>query len=265
MAGLVIWIGSFFGPAGMIIALIISFAMNIGAWFFSDKIVLGQYQAQPVDEKSHPRLHNLISRLAKNADLPVPDIYIIPSASPNAFATGRDPQHAAVAVTKGALDILTEEELAGVMAHELAHVKDRDTLIMVVAASIAGSIMFISRMGMWFGGGRGRDNPLGIIGLLVMVILAPMVAMLVQMAISRTREYMADKKGAQFAQNPHGLANALEKLAQVSSIRPQRDLAEPATAHMWIASPLSGNILAGLFSTHPPIQERIKRLREMEV
>ncbi len=262
LAALLMAIGYFLGgETGILIALILAILINFGTWFFSDKIVLKMYRAQEVDESSAPNLYRMVRDLAQNANIPMPKVHIIPSDSPNAFATGRDPAHASVAITKGALDLLTFEELSGVMAHELAHIKNRDSLVMVIAATICAAIMFISRFALWFG--RGRDNPLGLIGILLMVILAPLVALLIQMAISRTREYGADKGGAAFSGRPEALASALEKISGVSRIRPQTDLADTSTAHLWIASPLSAKGIAGLFSTHPPVQERVKRLRKM--
>jgi len=265
LAGLLMVVGYFLGgQTGVLIALAFSVLFNFGTWFFSDKIVLAMYHAKEVDQSSAPNLHRIISELVDEAHLPMPKMYIIPSQSPNAFATGRDPAHSSVAVTEGALNLLSYEELKGVMGHEMTHVKNRDTLIMVIAASVTSAIMMVSRFALWFGGGRSsRNNPLGLIGLLLVVILAPITAMLIQMAISRTREYGADRGGAEFSHNPLALASALEKISGMSLMRPQSDLAEPTTAHLWIASPLSGAGIANLFSTHPPVQERIKRLREM--
>jgi heat shock protein HtpX len=264
LAGLLMIIGYFLGgQTGVVIALIFAIIFNFGSWFFSDKIVLSMYGAREVSEADAPRLYGMVKNLAQEANMPMPKVNIIPSPSPNAFATGRDPAHAAVAVTQGALDLLTYEELSGVMAHELTHVKNRDSLVMVIAATITAAIMFVSRFALWFGGGSRRDNPLGLIGLLLMVILAPLAAMLIQMAISRTREYGADRGGAVFSHHPEALASALQKISGVSQVRPQVDLAEPSTAHLWIASPLSGGGFMTLFSTHPPVQDRIRRLMKM--
>lgn len=262
MAGLLMLIGYFLaGEVGLIVAFVFAVLLNFGTWFYSDKIVLKMYGAQAVDEASAPNLYRIVRELAENADIPMPKVHIIPSDSPNAFATGRDPAHASVAVTKGALDLLTYEELSGVMGHELAHVKNRDSLVMVIAATISAAIMMISRFAFFFG--RGRDNPLGLIGLLLMIVLAPLVAMMIQMAISRTREYGADRGGAAFSGRPEALASALEKISGASRMRPQADLAEPTTAHLWIASPLSAKGVGSMFSTHPPVEERVRRLRKM--
>lgn len=262
MAALLMLIGFFVaGEAGMLIALVFAILLNFGTWYFSDKIILSMYGAKEVSESDAPELFHMVRDLARNADIPMPKVHVIPSDSPNAFATGRDPAHASVAVTKGALNLLTYEELSGVMGHELAHVKNRDSLIMVIAATISAAIMLISRFALIFG--RGRDNPLGLVGLLLMLILAPLVAFLIQMAISRTREYGADKAGAMFSGRPEALASALEKISGATRMRPQADLAEPTTAHLWIASPLSAKGLGSMFSTHPPVEERIRRLRKM--
>lgn len=251
------------GETGMIVALGFAILINFGSWFFSDKIVLRMYKAKEVTEAEAPNLYGMVRILTEEANMPMPKVCIIPSQSPNAFATGRDPAHAAVAVTQGALDLLNYDELMGVMAHELAHVKNRDSLVMVIAATICAAIMMISRFALWFGGGRGRGGALGLIGLLLMVILAPIVALLIRSAISRTREYGADRGGASFSHKPAALASALQKISGMSKIRPQTDLADTSTAHLWISSPLSGGGLASLFSTHPPVEERVKRLMQM--
>lgn len=254
------------GQQGALIALIFAAVMNFFSYWFSDKIVLAMYGAQQVTEAEAPRLYSLVRRLTTHANLPLPKIYIIPSATPNAFATGRNPQHAAVAVTEGLLNLLSEDELAGVLGHELAHVKHRDILIGSVAATIAGAITYLAHMAQWamiFGGGRrddeGRGNP---IAALAMIILAPLAAMLVQMAISRSREYAADAGGAEIAGNPLWLANALRKL-EVGVQRRPMEQANPATAHMFIVNPLRGGGFLTLFSTHPPVEERIRRLENM--
>jgi heat shock protein HtpX len=259
LSGLLLWIGDLMGgQSGLIMALGLAVAMNIGSYWFSDKIVLTMYRAQPVGPE-HP-LFQLTQRLAQRAGLPMPKVYIIPDASPNAFATGRNPDHAAVAATEGILRLLSEDELAGVIAHELAHVKHRDILISSVAATIAAAIMFAARFAMFFGGGRSDDREGGSnpVALLAMMILGPVAAMLIQSAISRSREFAADAGGAAIAGSPHGLANALRKL-EMGSKRLPLD-ANPATAHMFIIKPFSVSGLASLFSTHPPTEQRIAAL-----
>ncbi len=254
------------GRSGMIIAFGMAVVMNFGTYWFSDKIVLRMYGAQPVSEAEAPELYSIVRTLVQKAGLPMPKVYIIPEETPNAFATGRNPEHAVVAVTHGIMRILSREELAGVVAHELAHIKHRDMLTGTIVATIAGAISMLAQMAQWamIFGGRRDDNEEGtspVVGI-VMMIVAPIAAMLVQMAISRTREYEADKGGAQIAGNPGGLANALLKLERGSQIVPMTD-AKPATAHMFIVNPLTGGGLMNLFSTHPPIAERVKRLNEM--
>ena len=259
------WIGLMLGgQQGMIIALVVAAAMNVGSYWFSDKIVLKMYGAQPV---TNGPLYDMTSNLAQRAGLPMPRVYIINSPQPNAFATGRNPQNAAVAVNTGLMDILTERELAGVVAHELAHIKNHDTLIMTITATIAGAISMLANFAMFFGSSSSNNEenqaPNPIVGLLVMV-LAPMAAMLVQMAISRTREYSADKTGAEICGDPEALANALLKLEQSAS-RIDNHVAEanPATAHMFIINPLHTNRMDNLFSTHPNTQNRIAALNKM--
>jgi heat shock protein HtpX len=259
LSGLLLVIGDVLGGrSGLVIALVMAALMNLGSYWFSDKIVLTMYRAQPVGP-THP-LYQLTQRLAQKAGLPMPKVYVIPDASPNAFATGRNPEHAAVAATEGIMRLLSEDELAGVMAHELAHVKHRDILISSVAATIAAAIMFAARFAMFFGGGRSDDrdggsNPLA---LLAMMILGPVAAMLIQAAISRSREFAADAGGAAIAGSPYGLANALRKL-EVGSKRIPID-ASPATAHMFIVKPFSAGGLLSMFSTHPPTEQRIAAL-----
>jgi heat shock protein HtpX len=263
--------GAIGGQQGMTVAFILAFVMNVGSYWFSDKIVLSMYGAQPVDEAQAPGLYRIVRELAAEAKIPVPPIYLIPDDSPNAFATGRNPQHAAVAVTEGILRILSEEELRGVLAHELSHVKNRDTLIMTIAATLAGAITYLAQMAQWaaiFGGGRRSDDEGGgggggLIGMLLMAILAPFAAMLVQMAISRSREYEADASGAHLCLSASGLEHALAKLDVASRQEPLN--ATPATAHLFIVNPLTGGGFATLFSTHPPIEERIARLRAMKL
>ena len=259
MSGLLLWIGDLLGgQSGLIMALGLAVAMNIGSYWFSDKIVLTMYRAQPVGPE-HP-LFQMTQRLAQRAGLPMPKVYIIPDASPNAFATGRNPDHAAVAATEGILRLLSEDELAGVIAHELAHVKHRDILISSIAATIAAAIMFAARFAMFFGGSRSDDREGGSnpIALLAMMILGPVAAMLIQAAISRSREFAADAGGAAIAGSPHGLVNALRKL-EMGSKRIPLD-ANPATAHMFIIKPFSAGGLLSLFSTHPPTEQRIAAL-----
>jgi heat shock protein HtpX len=238
--------------------------MNLVSYWFSDKIVLSMYRAQEVTPSQAPRLHAITDRLVAHAGMPKPRLYVIQDPSPNAFATGRGPSHAAVAATTGLLELMTDEETEGVIAHELAHIKNRDILIASVAATIAGAITWLASMAKWgaiFGGFGGRDDREGsggALGLLFMAILAPIAAMIIQMAISRSREYGADATGAAMAGNPYGLAKALEKLGHVSKRIPME--ASPATSHMFIVNPLSGRSLMSLFSTHPPLEERIRRL-----
>lgn len=251
------------GRSGMTIALIFALIMNVGSYWFSDKIVLKMYKAREVTQAAAPELFSTVRRLAQKGGLPMPRVYIINENQPNAFATGRNPEHAAVAVTTGIMEILSREELEGVIGHELAHVKNRDILIGTVAATIAGAISYLAHMAQWamIFGGRDDDeggNPLVSI---VMMIVAPIAAMLVQMAISRSREYAADSTGAEIAGNPHYLSAALKKLHMASQQIPMN--AQPATAHMFIVNPLAGKRMARLFSTHPPMEERIARLEGM--
>lgn len=269
---LIVWIGrALGGPHGMVIAFVLAAVMNLGSYWFSDKIVLGMYRAKPLDESDAPELYQIVRELSMNAGLPMPRLFVIPSETPNAFATGRNPEKAVVAVTEGLLRILNREEVRGVLAHELAHVKNRDILVGSIAATLAGVVMMLADMVRWaaiFGGFRGGDDEEGggggLIAGLVISIVAPIAAMLIQMAISRSREYLADETGARFAGNPQGLAAALEKLAAASHRLPMTE-AKPATAHLFIVNPLSGRAFANLFSTHPPIEERIRRLRSMAV
>ncbi|MBT0652133.1 zinc metalloprotease HtpX [Geomobilimonas luticola] len=257
--------GAIGGRGGMTFALIMAGVMNFVSYWFSDKIVLAMYGAKEVTESEQPEFYGLVRQLATRAAIPMPRVYIIPSETPNAFATGRNPEHAAVAATAGIMRILTREELMGVMAHELSHVKNRDILISSVAATIAGAITYLAQMAQWaaiFGGSRDRDEEGGGFGLIVMAIVAPIAAMLIQMAISRSREYGADRGGAQVAGNPLYLANALRKLEMANRQIPMGG-ASPATAHMFIVNPLTGGGLMSLFSTHPPMEERVRRLEEM--
>ncbi len=257
------------GDAGMVVALIIAFLMNFGAYWFSDKIVLAMYGAQAVSASEAPELSQIVRTLSQRAGLPMPRLYIVPSETPNAFATGRNPEHAAVAATQGLLKILDREEAEGVLAHELAHVKNRDTLTMAVAATLAGAIMMLANMARWaaFLGTSSREDEEGsgggILGMIVMAVLAPFAAMLIQMAISRSREFAADAAGAAITRKPGALAAALEKLEKAAQVLPLP--ANPATSHLFIVNPLRGGSLWTLFATHPPIEERVRRLRAMRV
>jgi len=267
MTALIVFVGGLFGgKQGMILAFVLAMGMNFFSYWYSDKIVLRMYRAQEVGPNDFPGLYSAVSQLAHNAGLPVPRIYIIPEEAPNAFATGRDPEHAVIAVTEGLLKTMNDEEATGVLAHEMSHIKNRDILIGSIAATMAGAIMILASMARWsafFGGGsrdeEGGGGGLGAVGLILMSILAPIAAMLIQMAISRSREYLADATGARLAGNPEGLANALEKLGAASRRLPMQ--ANPSTAHMFIVNPLSGGSLMHLFSTHPPLEDRIARLR----
>jgi heat shock protein HtpX len=252
------------GRQGMIIALVIAAGMNFFSYWYSDKIVLKMVQAREATPQQAPELYEMVQTLARQAGLPMPKVYIIPKDAPNAFATGRNPDNAVVAVTRGLLTLMNRQEIMGVLAHELAHVKNRDILIGTIAATMAGAIMLLASMARWsaiFGGGH-RDNNsgggMGVIGMIAMSIIAPMAAMVIQMAVSRSREYLADATGARIAGSPEGLARALEKLGAYSRRIPMD--ASPATAHMFIVNPLSGKSLQRLFSTHPPVEERISRL-----
>ncbi|MBI4465948.1 MAG: zinc metalloprotease HtpX [Acidobacteria bacterium] len=252
------------GQQGMTIALVMAALMNLGAYFWSDKIALAMSGARPVTPDQAPRLYAIVERLCAKTGLPMPRLYVIPQAQPNAFATGRSPSKAAVAATAGLLEAMDDEELEGVLAHELAHVRNRDTLIMSVAATLAGAITYLAHLGQFallFGGygGRDRNGNGNALGALLMIILAPLAALLVQLAISRQREYAADAAAAQFVGHPYGLARALEKLGTLSKRVPMRGV-EPSTAHLYIVNPFSGGALASLFSTHPPLEERIQRL-----
>ncbi len=267
LTGLLMLIGGLIGGrGGVFIAFLFAIILNFGSYWFSDKIVLRMYKAQEVSESSAPDLYNIVRNLALKAGLPMPRIFIIPQETPNAFATGRNEEHAVVAVTEGIMRILNKEELEGVISHELSHIKNRDMLIGSIAATLAGAIVMIAHMAQWaaiFGGGRSDDEDSGgIIGLIAMAILAPLAATIIQMAISRSREYLADAGGAKITKNPYGLASALEKLTKASQIVPMN--ANPSTAHLFIVNPLTGRSLMNLFSTHPPLEERIARLRSMK-
>jgi len=250
------------GQGGMVIALMIALGMNAFAYWNSDKVVLRMYNARQVDGRTAPELYGMVEQLAHRAGLPMPKVYIIESDQPNAFATGRNPENAAVAATTGLLQRMSSEQVAGVMAHELAHVKNRDTLIMTITATLAGALSMLANFALFFGGNR--DNPLGIIGTILMMILAPLAAMLVQMAISRSREYEADRIGAEICGHPMWLASALERLEaasrQIDNVAAERN---PATAHMFIINPLHAHKVDSLFSTHPNTANRIARLRQL--
>ena len=270
---LLVLIGSLVGGrTGATVAFGLALFINLGSYWFSDKIVLAMYRAKPLSEADAPQVYRAVRELATRDRIPMPKVYLIPTITPNAFATGRSPQHAAVAVTSGILELMNEEELKGVLAHELSHVKNRDTLVMSIAAAVAGAISMLAswaRWGLMFGGSRDDDRRNGnaaaqLVALLLIAILAPLAAMLIQVAISRTREYGADETGARLTGNPHGLAAALEKLDAAVHAHPLPN-ANPATAHLFIVNPLRAGAIAKLFSTHPPIEERIRRLRGMRL
>ena len=268
LTGLLMLIGGYFGgKQGVVIAFIFAMVMNFGAYWFSDKLILRMYNAQEVGESQAPQLYAMVKNLALKAGLPMPKVYIVPGETPNAFATGRNEDHAVVAVTEGILRILNREELEGVLAHELTHIKNKDMLIGSIAATLAGAIVMLANMAQWAAifGGSSRDDSeegSGVIGLIMMAILAPIAATIIQMAISRSREYLADEGGARISGKPYGLAGALEKLSRASQAVPME--ANPSTAHMFIVNPLTGKSLMNLFSTHPPIEERVARLRSMK-
>jgi len=258
--------GALGGQAGLIGAFAFALILNIGSYWFSDKIVLAMYRARPVTQEQAPRLYALCEQLAKNAKIPMPRIFIIPERTPNAFATGRNPAHGVVAVTEGILEMLNERELAGVIAHEMSHIKNRDTLVMTIAGVIAALLQFVAHMAMFAGGGRrdrDRDAPNPVVAIAIM-ILAPIAAMVIQMMISRTREYMADATGAAVAQDTEGLQSALVKIDSYARGIPMQHAGE-ATAHMFIINPLTGGGMMRLFSTHPATEERVKALRELDV
>ena len=268
MTGLIMLIGGVIGGhGGLAIAFIIAIAMNFFSYWFSDKMVLRAYGAQPLEPANAPELYGIVNELATSAGIPTPKLYLIDSDTPNAFATGRNPKHAAVAVTRGIMRICTREELKGVLGHELSHVINRDILTSSIAATLAGVVMMLATWARWaaiFGGFSGRDENErgGFLELILMAVLAPLAATMIQLAISRTREYQADASGARLAHNPLLLANALRKLESANERMPLTD-ASPATAHLFIVNPLSGEGMMRLFSTHPPIEERIRRLEQM--
>jgi heat shock protein HtpX len=267
LTGLLLAIGQWWGgQRGLTFALVLAAVMNLGTYFFSDKIALASSGAQPISREEGPRIYAIVERLAAKANVPVPKIYMIPTDSPNAFATGRNPNHASVAVTRGILEICNDEEIEGVLAHELGHVKNRDILISAIVATVAGAITFLARMAYWGelfggfgGGGRDDDRRGGALSALAMIILAPLAATLIQLAISRSREYEADATGAGITGNPQGLASALQKIDQWSKQVPMR--VPESMAHLYCAQPLTtGEVFSSLFSTHPPIRKRIERL-----
>ena len=268
---LLVFIGQLLGGAsGATTAFVFALVMNLGSYWFSDKIVLAMYRAKPLNEAEAPQVYRVVREIAQRDQIPMPKLFWLPTATANAFATGRNPKHASVAVTSGLLDLMTEEELKGVLAHELSHVKNRDTLVMSIAAAVAGAISMIASWARWglMAGGRSRNDDrrgggaLQLVELILVAILAPLAAMLIQLAISRTREYGADESGARLTGNPDGLASALQKLDAAARAHPLPD-ANPATAHLFIVNPLSVGTITKLFSTHPPIEERVKRLRSM--
>jgi len=263
---LLIFIGQLVaGPAGALVAFIIALLMNLVSFWFSDKIVIGMYRGREILPSDEPRIHRMVSNLSQAANIPKPRIYLIPLNVPNAFATGRDPKHASLALTEGILRTLNEEELEGVISHEIAHIKNRDILIGTIAATLAGAIMTIAYWARWIaflGSGDEDRGGIGLIGILLLSILAPLAATIVQMAISRTREYQADETGAHLSGRPLALANALEKLEMVARRNPLAG-GSPATSHLFIVNPFRGDFLFRLFSTHPPIEERIRRLRAL--
>lgn len=264
LTGMLMIIGNLIGGQnGMLIALLIAGVMNFVSYWFSDKIVLAMYRAKPIEEKEAPVLYRIVKRLTEKNGMPMPKVYIIPEDSPNAFATGRDPKHAAVAATAGILRILNEQELEGVMAHELMHVANRDTLISTIAATFAGAIAYLANMAQWaamFGGNRDENNRGGVVGTIAIAIVAPLAAMIVQMAISRSREYAADKGAGELCGRPLALANALQKLQKGAMQIPLTN-GTPATSSLFIVNPFHGGI-SGLFSTHPPMEKRVERLTE---
>jgi len=267
---LFVWIGGYFGgQIGATYAFLFAFIMNIGAYWFSDKIVLSMYKAKEVSPQEMPEVYSIVKQLCSEANLPMPKICVVTQNSPNAFATGRSPNHAAICVTQGILGLLNREELKGVIAHELSHIKNRDTLIMTVAATIAGAITMLASLARWsmifggFGGRSGRNRGSNIFGYLLMLIVAPIAAMLIQLAISRSREYAADKRAAYMAKDSMGLSNALLKLEKGAKSYPLA--ANQTTAHLFIVNPLRGQGIQALFSTHPPVQERVQRLKDLQI
>lgn len=267
LTGILLVIGSFFGRNGLIFAGIFVVLMNVGSYWFSDKVVLKMYRAKEIKENDEPRLYKIVSEVKELSGIPMPKVYIVPSEGSNAFATGRDPNHAAVAVTKGILKLLNDEELKGVIAHEMAHIKNRDILISTVASTIAGVISYVAFMARWGAifGGYGRDNDGGnMFELLALAIVAPITATIIQLAISRSREFIADETGAKFVHSQHGLINALEKLHSEAKDTPLR-FGNQATENLFIVNPFAGRSLMNLFSTHPSLGARVKKLKELQI
>jgi len=264
LTGLLVVLGQLLGgPSMALMFLVIGAVINMGAYWFSDKIALKMSRARPLSEEEEPRLHQIVRELAHSAGLPMPRLYMIPASQPNAFATGRNPKHAAVAVTEGITQLLSESELRGVLAHELAHVRNRDTLTQSVAATIGGAITWIGYSLLWFGGGDDNDSPFGLIAGLAMALLAPLAAVIIQMAISRQREYAADATGARISRAPTALADALERLEAGAAAMPMQ--VNAAAEPLYIVKPFKGHGVSSLFSTHPPIEERVRRLRALAV
>jgi heat shock protein HtpX len=269
LTALVVWIGQVLGGSqGALLAFVVAAVMNVGSYWFSDRVVIRAYGGQEIRQQDDPELYAIVEGLARQNQMPMPRLYLIPSDSPNAFATGRNPEHAAVAVTAGIRRLLTRRELEGVLAHELAHVTNRDILISSIAATLAGAIMTLSRIAQWgmmFGGGRRdeREGGGGALGLVVTMIIAPLAAMLIQMAISRSREFQADDTGARLVRDPEALASALRKIAGGAAQVPLD--ASPQTAHMFIINPLRASVFQNLFSTHPPLEQRLERLQQVAV
>ena len=266
LSAILVGIGGALGTNALGISIVLAVVMNVGAYFFSDRIVLAMHRAQELSPAESPELHRMVADLAARAGIPTPRLYLIPETQPNAFATGRNPEHAVVAVTSGILEVLDRRELRGVLAHELAHVKNRDILISTVVAVLAGAITLLAQIGQWglFWGGQDEDNqnPLALIGVLAFVILGPIAALLIQLAVSRSREYEADHTGAEVSHDPLALASALRKLERATQVIPSQT-AQPAFAHLYLVNPLSGRSFTNLFSTHPPLEERIRRLQAM--
>ena len=267
LTALLLFAGSLFGKGGLIVAFIFAIVINFGSYWFSDKIVLWIYRARELKKNEHPEVHEIVREVAHKADIPMPRLYIVESAQPNAFATGRNEKNAVVAFTTGILTLLNKEELKGVIAHEISHVKNKDILITTIAATIAGVISYLANMAQWAmicGGGRDDDNRANMLSLILLMIITPIIAMLLQMAISRSREYLADESGARILKNPKGLATALAKLHKGVQTTPMRK-GDRATASLFILNPFSAKGVFTLLSTHPPVEERIKRLNEMKV
>ncbi len=267
LTGLLLGVGFMFGgKTGLFVALLFSLIMNFGMYWFSDKIVLAMYKAKPVTEKENPKLHKIVDEVCAASNMPKPKVYIIPTDAANAFATGRSPNHAAVACTEGIMKLLKDDELKGVIAHEISHVKNRDMLVTTIAATIAGVISYLATMAQWSAifGSRDEEGKGNFLSLIILAILTPIIAMIIQLAISRSREYLADETGARTIKNPSGLASALEKLEGEASRKPMR-MGTEATASLFIVNPLRGGGLLALLSTHPPLKERVRRLRAMKV